>query len=374
MGGLATIIGYKYVSSFGGLPVVTAPLPTIRGRIQSPFIVPTAIAIAALGMTLRVMPAQHDLGAIGSLLKFAPNLVVFALARYGFSQRRRRLINVALGIALAEATRAALFDYLRSGIVVPLFAFTLAAVIGTRTVRILGTRYFMPIYAIVIGFAAYFAAMGQVRLSGATGTERVAAVFETQDQAANDSESDHGLMVRLTTLNQLSQIGRLTQQSGYLRGQTLTYLAFAFIPRVIWPDKPTIAKGQWFAFRIGQAIEKPDGTYSSAVNMTVPGELYLNFGWIGVALGCFGLGALFAVLWSRTAFWTESRNVLGSALGFYLLWTAFGAGADLQIVVTLIAMYLLFVVANACGIPFRRSQRLRATQLHTVRVKRIPQS
>src|SRR6185437_2392531 len=132
MGGLATIIGYKYVSSFGGLPVVTAPLPTIRGRIQSPFIVPTAIAIAALGMTLRVMPAQHDLGAIGSLLKFAPNLVVFALARYGFSQRRRRLINVALGIALAEATRAALFDYLRSGIVVPLFAFTLAAVIGTR--------------------------------------------------------------------------------------------------------------------------------------------------------------------------------------------------------------------------------------------------
>jgi len=363
IGGVATIGGYRYVSSFGGLPILSTPLPLVRGQLEGPLLIPGGIAVAVLGMIVRFLPPSSSLGTIGSLVAFGPNLVVFALARIGFSRGQRQVISVALVIALTESIRAALFEYLRSDMVVPLFAFALAALIGSRTLRILRTRPFIPIYVMAVTFGIYFSIMGKVRTTGSTGLERVVAVTESQQLSNEEDESENGLMVRLTALNQLSQIGRLVQQGGYLRGQTLSYLGFAFVPRFLWPDKPTVAKGQWFAFRIGQASEKPDGSYTNAVNMTVPGELYLNFGWFGVILGCFALGALLAVLWSRAAFWDNPNNVLGSAFGFYLLWTAFGAGADLQIVVTLIAMYLLFLAASVCGTVMRR--RPRGTRLNS---------
>jgi len=346
IGGIATIVGYRYVSAFGVLEVLTSPLPMIHTRVRSRFMITGGVAISALGMAVDFLPPERIPGTLGSLLMWGPNLVVFALARVGFSSRHTRTIAVALVIALLEATRAALFDYLRFHIVLPIFAFTLAAIIGTRSLRILRTWSFAPIYLVATIFIAYFAILGQARGSRSTGMERIADVASNKRELELSGTSDAGLMVRLTTLNQLSQIGRLVQERGYLHGQTLQYLAFAFVPRMLWPEKPVIAKGQWFAFQIGQAFEDPEGGYTNSVNMTVPGELYLNFGWVGVVIGCFAFGSLLAVLWSRTAFWSDPRNVLGSAFGFYVLWSSFGAGADIQIVVTLIAMYLLFVVAS----------------------------
>jgi hypothetical protein len=107
-----------------------------------------------------------------------------------------------------------------------------------------------------------------------------------------------------------------------------------------------IAKGAWFALQIGQAYIRPDGQPSNSVAMTIPGELYLNYGWVGVVVGCLLYGTLLAVFWTRTNFWADGRNTFGSMFGFYLLWTGFGLGADLQIVVTVTAIYLLFVAAS----------------------------
>jgi hypothetical protein len=77
--------------------------------------------------------------------------------------------------------------------------------------------------------------------------------------------------------------------------------------------------------------------------MTIPGELYLNFGWPGVLVGCLLYGMLLGVFWTRTGFWEDPDNAFGSAFGFFLLWTAFGLGADLQLLVTTTAVYLLLV-------------------------------
>src|SRR6185312_17562824 len=124
--------------------------------------------------------------------------------------------------------------------------------------------------------------------------------------------------------NQLSQIGRLVDEEGYLHGQTLAYLAYAFIPRFLWPQKPTIAKAAWFALHIGLAYVRPNGQITNAINMTIPGELYLNYGWIGVFVGLTFLGFFIAVFWRTTEFWTRPRNVLGTAFAFYLMWPWIG--------------------------------------------------
>jgi hypothetical protein len=149
------------------------------------------------------------------------------------------------------------------------------------------------------------------------------------------------MLSRLTTINQLSQIGRLVDEEGYLRGQTLAYLAYAFIPRFLWPQKPAIAKAAWFALHIGLAYVRSDGQISNAINMTIPGELYLNYGWDGVFVGV-------AAFWRTTDFWSRPRSVLGTAFAFYLMWPwiGFSLGGDLQILVTIIAVYLVLVAVG----------------------------
>lgn len=350
VGGVAVILGYRAQMRLRSARAITGLLPTVGATFGDRALVIGGSAVALLGMLANFLPTTRSLGTINAIVLLTPNLVVFVLARVGFSRDLRAAKRTALLIALAEAVRAALFEYLRSAILTPLFAFVVGAVVATRSLGVMRSRYFVPIYAGVIGFVLSFAALGHVRVTAGEGMARLAAIVALQErERADGGQPRHTLLGRLTSFNQLSQVGRVVEEDGFLHGQTLEYLGYAFVPRFLWPGKPRIAKGAWFAYRIGQAYALPDGRYSNSINMTVPGELYLNFGWPGVLIGCPLFGAILAALWSTTRFWTEPRNVLGTAFGFYLLWVAFGLGADLQIIVTLIAMYLLFLAGSVAA-------------------------
>ena len=77
---------------------------------------------------------------------------------------------------------------------------------------------------------------------------------------------------------------------GFNYGATLDYVLYGLIPRVLWPDKPATSRGAWFTRYIGV-------NYSMALAMTSYGELYWNFGFIGVAFGMFIIGSMYAGLW-----------------------------------------------------------------------------
>jgi hypothetical protein len=80
------------------------------------------------------------------------------------------------------------------------------------------------------------------------------------------------------------------ERDGYQMGATMEYAAYAFIPRVIWPEKPSVSKGDWFNKYVGAA----PGT---SLGITAVGELYWNFGVLGVVIGMFVLGCGFGILW-----------------------------------------------------------------------------
>lgn len=85
------------------------------------------------------------------------------------------------------------------------------------------------------------------------------------------------------------------QFSGFLHGEGMTYLVYAFIPRVLWPEKPWVSRGAWFTFYTGfsrSAAEATTSTGQSAV-----GELYFNFGLVAVALGMLVIGVGLAAVW-----------------------------------------------------------------------------
>jgi hypothetical protein len=84
-------------------------------------------------------------------------------------------------------------------------------------------------------------------------------------------------------------VGRVDGE-GYQMGATMEYAAYAFIPRVLWPEKPNVSKGDWFNRYVGAA----PGT---SLGITAVGELYWNFGVPGVAIGMFVLGCGYGILW-----------------------------------------------------------------------------
>ncbi len=101
------------------------------------------------------------------------------------------------------------------------------------------------------------------------------------------------------TLNRFDGLGILAlimqitpEHVPYQGGWTIGYIFLFWIPRAIWEGKPSITIGQWIqeTYTIGA------GATETSVGCTWFGELYLNFGWLGIVLGMILLGVVFRVL------------------------------------------------------------------------------
>lgn len=98
----------------------------------------------------------------------------------------------------------------------------------------------------------------------------------------------------------------------FWEGQTLTQLLWRFIPRFVWPDKPSEQYGQDFGHRYNIIDESDSGT---SWNMPQIVELYANFGSIGVILGMGVFGAFYNLLKyileeGKTSEWTQLSAIL----------------------------------------------------------------
>jgi hypothetical protein len=104
------------------------------------------------------------------------------------------------------------------------------------------------------------------------------------------------LMGRLFELPQVTgfMVGEVTR-SGLQMGSTMNTFYYAFIPRIIWPEKPSVSRGAWFTTYLRMARREEEAT--TATGMTTVGEWYWNFGVVGVAVGMFLTGALLSGLW-----------------------------------------------------------------------------
>ncbi len=85
------------------------------------------------------------------------------------------------------------------------------------------------------------------------------------------------------------------ERDGLRYGETMAYASYAFIPRLLWPDKPSVSKGSWFTVYLGFSPREAEATTSTGITAT--GELYWNFGIVGVVLGMFFIGILIGAVW-----------------------------------------------------------------------------
>jgi hypothetical protein len=141
--------------------------------------------------------------------------------------------------------------------------------------------------------------------------------------AATDPTGQKGQQLADATLRRLS----LLQQTAnvmentpdrvpYQYGRLYSYVAVTFIPRFLWPGKPSVNDANhWYQVTYGLTMPGQLSTVSIAVGTLA--ESYINFGWPGPVLIMFPLGMFLGSL--QRIFLRSDSGLLFSSLGAVLV-------------------------------------------------------
>jgi hypothetical protein len=310
--------------------------------------------LALLALALFFLPLWYrpGLGLLGTFLfVHFPYGIIFMLARRALGLERARAWWLAFGLVLVFTVKNVLYAYLRMEMIMPAVAlFFGVAVSGHFRWRELLRWRYLVFYLWFGLFVLAFPWLINNRKHYGTGLKRLEYISQAKPQEIlRDEHVGENVLTRLSLINQLSQVARIADEEGFYRGKTLAYWKFVFVPRFFWPDKPPIAQGAWFAYKINE--EEMGGqpyrnTHTWSANMTIPGELYLNFSWPGVVFGGLLVGWMVAFFFQSLRFYEPVgfASVLVNVFGFFLLRSAaFQLGADLQFMVNVLVYFGLVV-------------------------------
>lgn len=339
--------------------------PSLRVIVHDPKVLDVifrvSVAMCTMTFTGNFVNLGFLSGGLQKLLALSNVMSLLLFARLWGKEESVKYRNYAIIICFYLVVIALFQGFLRVELATPFIIFFGGYFIGKGSIRTLFTYRFVPVAAVVVIFSTVFGNLGTNRSHFIDVFTRDAPVSGPSYTYSNTANSDRGsLLIRGANIAQISNVCKLVERNGFYGGEASLPLAFAFIPRAVWPDKPNIELGSWFALEIGQAIiSAQTGRSNNSVNMSIPGELYLDFGWFGVVIGCLLFGAVMALFWNAADFHVSAYNVMGVLWGGYLLFYAIlGIGADLQIFITFTSTYLtVLVVKKIISAYYARTQR-----------------
>ncbi len=150
-------------------------------------------------------------------------------------------------------------------------------------------------------FQAYRAAVvGERGIDRAHAAQDIGKVLElalaAKERVNNGRERAQTIFERASTKGNVELIfQRIGVDTPFQDGRTLVEVVLAFVPRILWPDKPSVATGQLFNKEVIRGI---GDTFISPSHL---GELYWNFGWAGVFCGMLLIGLLLGCIGAKTS-------------------------------------------------------------------------
>jgi hypothetical protein len=290
---------------------------------------------------------QVFLGSLSSMLDIFSSMGLIFFSRLWGATGDKQFRKYALILFSLQTVNAVLFSFLRSEMITPLICILMGYMLGQKSIKLLFSPYILPVIVMLFFFNSYFDLFGNQRSELSSGFSRVSEIQTAKivyDNNVYTEVEKQSVVDRSSVMPQLTSLVNLVDMHGFYNGETIKTLLIAFIPRFLWPEKPIIGLGGWFATEIGQG-RQTDTWYSNSINMTIPGHLYLDLEWIGVIIGCILMGIFINCIWNSSAFYSSPYNITGIILGGYLLFLSLnGMGADLQICITLLSYYLIFFV------------------------------
>lgn len=124
-------------------------------------------------------------------------------------------------------------------------------------------------------------------------------------------------VARVSLLTQTANVIDLTPEVvPYQYGQTYSYMLVTWIPRFLWPNKPSVNEAnEFYQVAYGLSEEQDLDTVSIAVGFMAEG--FINFGWVGVAGIMFLVGIFFDFY--RKMFLTRTSGLLLNGIGVVML-------------------------------------------------------
>ncbi len=256
--GLLALLGFVLNSVSIPLPLVQAVGQVLRN---------VAIAFVCLGAALAVMEDGRPYGRwilLGALIP-AAYLVIWGFTSYGFLT-----LSVFAGFGLALLSKR------RWG------ALRLAAIGG-------GLSY--ALLSLFVAWMSFRDELRRVLWSNAGVGERLIAIYQAFSKTVLLSPTNFASLDLLNTrLSQCIFVGKAVElhaanPSLRQNGKTLVTALFAFVPRFMWPDKPTMNDNIFLSQNTGLIFS------STAAFGTGPVfEFFVNFGNLGVFIGFILLG------------------------------------------------------------------------------------
>ena len=263
------------------------------------------------GIVIMAPPGAMALSGLpAAIARFSPLAILLAVA-FGPMQRRFYWTKLITGTAfLVAANLLAFFPY-KGGVIQSLFPLMIA--FWKRSKRLtMVAAVLVPLFYLGIVAPYVTASRSKTKLNP---LERLSAI----DTQTDDAHRFDALMKRLFEPIGAGFIVGEARFHGYLKGETLKNVEYAFVPRFLWPDKPNMSSGNWFTAYLGF------GELETSTAMTPAGELYWNFSVPGMVFGIVLLGCLYGLLW-RVAEHFGKGTFLGALLYFYVILYPTSAG------------------------------------------------
>ena len=163
-----------------------------------------------------------------------------------------------------------------------------------------------------------------------------------QDSAKRLADKTLG---RISLLQQTANVMEATpERVPYQHGRLYSYMLVTFVPRLFWPDKPSVNdSNQWY--QVAYRLTDPRALRGVSIATGYLTESYISFGWFGPPLVIFFLG-LFLGLFDKV-FLRPGSGLLLNSIGVVLLpellqvesqLAQYIAGFGQQVLVALITM------------------------------------
>jgi len=175
--------------------------------------------------------------------------------------------------------------------------------------------------------------------------------FDKWNEALSDSSGEsfrralNPSVSRISLLNQSANVVELTPSVvPYQYGWLYSYMAITWIPRIVWPTKPSMSEANQY-YQLAYGLTREEDLNKVAISVGLLTEGFINFGWAGV-IGIMFLAGIFFDFYQRT-FLARTSGALMTAIGVILIpqflsvesqMAQYLGGIVQQVVVTLIVM------------------------------------
>jgi hypothetical protein len=170
------------------------------------------------------------------------------------------------------------------------------------------------------------------------------------------AEATSSATSRADFIHQVAHIYSMTPSVvPYQWGRTYSFFLVSFIPRILWPDKPTAGSANGF-YAVTYGVQTEESAKTTTFGVSILGEAFMNFGWAGVVFVMLLQGILIGALHYSFGSYESGPGGQAVFLAFFVYFlNGIGSSAEIMfggILQNLLCGYLILLWAREKPIRF----------------------